>query len=83
MSTAISVQDADELYARYGKPLEQSRYGEYLAIGHDGQVIVGTDDVAVVDQAIRTFGSGNFGFCRIGSSYVYQWFGQNQAAIAP
>lgn len=64
------IPDADELYARYGKPLEQSRHGEYLAISHDGQVIVGTDDVAVVDQAIRTFGSGNFVFHRVGYSYV-------------
>jgi hypothetical protein len=33
-------------------------------------VIVGADDVAVMDQAVRHFGSGNFIFRRIGYSYV-------------
>jgi hypothetical protein len=62
--------DVDSLYERYGKPLEQEHYGEYVAISQDGQVIAGADDVAVLDQAIQTFGSGNFILRRIGYSYV-------------
>lgn len=70
MSTVIATIDADGLYQRYGKPLEQDHHGEYAAISQDGQVIVGADDVAVMDQAIEAFGSGNFVFRRIGYSYV-------------
>ena len=70
MNTVTTSLDADGLYARHGKPLEQSHQGEYAAINRGGQVIVGTDDVAVMDQAIQAFGSGNFIFRRIGSSYV-------------
>lgn len=72
MGATALIQDTDELYDRYGKPLEQNHRGEYVAINQDGQVIVGVDDVAVADEAIRTFGSGNFAFHRIGYSYVYK-----------
>lgn len=70
MNEETTLLNDDSLYERYGKPLEQEHHGEYVTISQDGQVIVDTDDVAVVDQAIRTFGSGNFIFRRIGYSYV-------------
>lgn len=54
------------------KPFEREHHGEYIAISQDGQVIVDADDVAVVDQAIHEFGSGNFIVRRIGYSYVYK-----------
>lgn len=64
--------DADSLYTRYGKPLEREHHGKYIAISQDGRVIVDTDDLSVVGQAINVFGSGNFVFCRIGYSYVWK-----------
>lgn len=70
MNTEITVQAADTLYARYGKPFEQEHYGEYAAITPDGQVIVDKDDLEVVDRAIEKFGSGNFLLYRIGYKFV-------------
>ena len=70
MGAVTTVQDTDELYDRYGKPLEQDHHGEYVAIDRDGQVIVDKDDLVVMDRAIDEFGSGNFSFYRIGYSYV-------------
>lgn len=68
-ATTTSLDDAT-LYTQYGKPLERKHHGKYIAISQDGRVIVDTDDITVVDQAIQTFGSGNFVFRRIGYSYV-------------
>jgi len=69
--TATALND-DSLYERYGKPLEPEHHGKYVAISRDGRVIVDTDDISVVDQAIQAFGSGNFVFRRIGYSYVWK-----------
>jgi hypothetical protein len=70
MNPEITVQEADTLYARYGKPFEQGHYGEYAAITPDGQVIMDKDDLEVVDRAIEKFGSGNFLLYRIGYKFV-------------
>ena len=56
----------DALYEQYGKPLEAEHTGEWAAIGPDGAVILGTDDVEVLRQGIERFGSGNFAYRRIG-----------------
>ncbi len=56
----------ERLYERYGKPLEPDHTGEYVAIGPDGEVILGHDDVAVSQQASARFGSGNYAFRRVG-----------------
>lgn len=70
MGEVVTSLDADALYERYGKSLEQAEQGKYVAISPDGRIIVDVDDVLVVDQAIQQFGSGNFVFRRIGYSYV-------------
>ena len=72
MNEGTTLLDDDSLYERYGKPFEQEHHGKYIAISQDGRVIVDADDIAVVNQAIDTFGSGNFIFRRIGYSYVYK-----------
>lgn len=69
----ITDQD-DQLYERYGKHLETGHSGEYLAINRkDGSVIVSTDDIYVIDQALEKFGAGNFAFRKIGSSTLGKW----------
>jgi len=70
MDATLTVQEADDLYTRYGKPLEQDHHGEYAAITPEGQVIVGKDDLEVVGRALQKFGSGNFILYRIGYDYV-------------
>jgi hypothetical protein len=84
MGAVISVQEVDELYARYGKPFEQEHHGEYAAITSDGRVIVDKDDLVVLDRAIDEFGSGNFLFYRIGYDYVdkVRWVHGDQQGLS-
>ena len=37
-----AVKQGDELYERYGKPLEAEHWGEFVAISPDGRTILGT-----------------------------------------
>ena len=70
MSELMTVKEADGLYEGYGKPLEKDHHGEYAAISRDGRVIVGKNDIEVVDRAIGELGSGNFILYRVGYKYV-------------
>jgi len=63
----------DRLYAKYGKPLEAKHKGEFVAIGKDGRIILGKDDVEVLKKAIILFGSGNFAFRRVGFKALGRW----------
>lgn len=72
MSTARTLHEDNDLYKRYGQPLEGEHQGKYIAISWDGRVIVDTNDLSVIGQALQTFGRGNFIFRRIGYSYVRQ-----------
>lgn len=70
MSELMTVEEADELYEGYGKPLEKDHHGEYAAITQDGRLIVGKDDIDVMNRAIQEFGSGHFVLYRVGYKYV-------------
>jgi len=61
------------LYERYGKPLETSHRDQFVAISDDGQTILGSEDVNVLERAIQRFGSGNFAFRRIGHRTMGRW----------
>ena len=63
----------DALYEQYGRPLEAQHYGEYVAISLSGETVVGEDDVAVAQDAIRRFGAGNFAYRRVGYPFVTRW----------
>lgn len=62
-----------QLYERYGRPLEREHEGEYVAIGPEGQLILGSSDVEVLEQAIDAFGSGNFALGRVGHRTFGRW----------
>jgi hypothetical protein len=67
------AQEDDLLYERYGKPLESRHRGEFVAIGKDGRIILGKDDIEVLKRAIDLFGSGNFAFRRVGFKALGKW----------
>jgi hypothetical protein len=87
MSTAKTLLEENDLYVRYGQRLEGEHQGKYIAISRDGRVIVDTNDLSVIGQAIQRFGRGNFIFRRIGYSYVRQvrWghAGQQGLPVSP
>jgi hypothetical protein len=55
----------DEMYEKYGRPLEAEHWGEYLAVSRDGRTVLGTDDLAVGLEAKAKLGPGVF-FYKIG-----------------
>lgn len=63
----------DDLYERYGRPLEAEHHGKYVAISLNGETVVGDDDVAVAEDAVRRFGAGNFAYRRVGHPFVTRW----------
>jgi hypothetical protein len=87
MNTAKMLSKDNDLYKRYGQPLEGKHQGKYVAISGDGRVIVDTNDLSVIGQAIQAFGRGNFIFRRIGYSYVRQLrgghAGQQRLSVSP
>ena len=62
----------DELYAKFGKPLEASHRGEYLAIAPDGRTLTGATLLEVLERADAQFGKGNFLY-KIGERAVGKW----------
>ena len=62
MSDQELESEADRLYERYGKPLEQEHWGEFVAISPDGRTLLGATLRQVMEQAQEAFGPGNFIF---------------------
>lgn len=48
----------DELYERYGKPLEAEHWGEFLSVVPDGRRLIGKDLTEVAHAAVQAFGHG-------------------------
>ena len=67
------IKEDARLYELYGKALEQDHSGKFVAIGPDGQTILGSDDAKILQQAIEKFGSGNFAFTRVGDRTLGRW----------
>ena len=63
----------DLLYDRFAAILETTHQGQYVAIGKTGQLLVGSDDIALLDQALAKFGRGNFAFRKIGQRTLGRW----------
>lgn len=51
-----ALKQGDELYERYGKPLEAEHWGKFVAIAPDGRTLLGADLSEVEDNALHQFG---------------------------
>ncbi len=64
----------DEIYERFGRPLEADHWGEYLAVSPAGETLLGTDLTDVVERAVDTFGLGKrIPLFKIGQIAVERW----------
>jgi hypothetical protein len=63
---------ADDLYERYGKPLETKHWGQYVAIAEDGRTVLGLEFEELVRKAKQELGPGNFVF-KVGERAVGNW----------
>jgi hypothetical protein len=70
---ASRAERDDRLYERFGNPLEAAHRGEFVAIGDDGEMILGTDELLVAREATERFGPGNFALRRIGVDAEIRW----------
>ncbi len=66
------------LYAQYGTPFEKAHKGEYLAIGPEGETILGERAGEVLNKAVVRFGSGNFALLTVGHSTFGKWLNLNE-----
>jgi hypothetical protein len=65
-------EQADKLYERYGRPLEERDYGQYVVIAPDGRMVIAPTLVSAAQRAATTLGHGNFAF-KIGERFVATW----------
>ena len=66
------LQQSDALYERYGKPLEKTQRGRYVAISKEGKTLIADTVFALMQEAKTRLGSGNFIF-KIGERAVGKW----------
>jgi predicted aspartyl protease len=67
------AMEDDRLYDQFAASLEATHRGQYVAIGKAGEVLVGPDQVALLDRALGRFGRGNFAFRKIGERALGHW----------
>jgi hypothetical protein len=66
------IQEADDLYERFAKPLEREHLGEYVVVSRDGRIMLGEDINDLARKALKSMGRGNFIF-KIGERAVGKW----------
>jgi hypothetical protein len=66
------LEQSDALYERYGKPLEKTQRGKYIAISQDGKTLIADSVIGLMQQAKTKLGPGNFIF-KIGERAVGKW----------
>ena len=70
--TQSLLEQSEALYERYGKPLEETHRGKFIAISQTGKTLIADTILELMQQAKTTLGPGNFIF-KIGERAVGQW----------
>lgn len=65
-----TMDEIHHLYEQHAKHLEADHWGKFLALASDGCYLIGDDDVALVEEALKVFGRGNFVLLRVGTIYA-------------
>jgi hypothetical protein len=65
-------EQSDALYERYGKPLEKTHWGKFIAISNSGKTLIADTILELMQQAKAALGPGNFIF-KIGERAVGKW----------
>jgi len=68
----VRAEQAALLYEQFGKPLEPTHVGQYVAITSDGRSIVGDELLETIRKASTTLGPGSFVF-KVGEGVVGTW----------
>jgi hypothetical protein len=70
--TQSLLEQSDALYERYGKPLEKTHRGKFIAISMTGKTLIADTILELMQQAKTALGPGNFIF-KIGDRAVGKW----------
>jgi hypothetical protein len=70
MKLPTTNEEMEAIYDRYVRPLEQEHWSKFVAVSLDGRVLLGEEELAVFQEALRDFGSGNFVMMRVGLKVV-------------
>jgi hypothetical protein len=70
--TQSLLEQSDALYERYGKPLEKTQRGKFIAISLTGKTLIADTIMELMPQAKETSIPGNFIF-KIGERAVGKW----------
>lgn len=65
-------ETGNDLYRKYGKPLEDQHWGEYVAISKVGKTVLDNDLIKVMKKSLAAFGPGSYVF-KVGEKAVYKW----------
>lgn len=68
----MKVKNGDKLYQKYGKPLEEKHWGEYIAVSKNGRTVLSNDLIKVMKKSLADFGPGSHVF-KIGERAVFKW----------
>ncbi len=63
----------ERLSDEFAAGLEATHRGQYVAIGRTGELVVGLNNIAVLDEALAKFGSGKFALRKIGERGLGHW----------
>lgn len=62
----------DNLYKKFGKPLEDNHWGEYIAISKTGKTVLGSDLKDVFQKSLEILGPGSYLF-KVGEKAIWKW----------
>jgi hypothetical protein len=70
MKLPTTNEEMEAIYDRYVRQLKQEHWSKFVAVSLDGRVLLGEEELAVFQEALRDFGSGNFVMMRVGLKVV-------------
>jgi len=70
MKLPTTNKEMEAIYDRYVRQLKQEHWSKFVAVSLDGRVLLGEEELAVFQEALRDFGSGNFVMMWVGLKVV-------------
>ena len=67
-----TISVGDNLYNKFGKPMEKDHWGEYIAISNDGKFVLGSNLLRVMKKSLADLGPGSHLF-KVGEKSVFKW----------
>ncbi len=66
----LNLRESDRLYDQYVKPIENRHRGEYVGVSLDGDTVIGSTLIGVIQQSSARFGKGKSVVFRVGDKVV-------------